>query len=323
MDQLDRETFLTFVGHLSDEDDCLVITGRTGRVALLGTAEELRDVRAFLRAMDGFAPLSELPKGSEPFLSQRKALLSALNNIGAILDLARGWSWFHDLSSNPPTVPMIHDPMAAYDMPRMAIVDGDHEIKEVYSELTIVDELAGTRHSAELQFVAAAPYASLRSAIRLALNAYTPKSNGHRPAASGGALYPLHFWVVGSENLTSTRDVLGIDHDRDHVKYTGKIELKELRQLFVPDPAVETALDRGAAIIVIAADPRRITHKYGNRGWRYAFIECGAVMHHIMLAAASRGEAVRPIAGYYDAALRSAVSHPALPLLTILVAVPL
>jgi nitroreductase len=105
------------------------------------------------------------------------------------------------------------------------------------------------------------------------------------------------------------------------VRKRGEISLEDLRQMFVSDPDVATALDRGAAVIVIAADPSRIIHKYGNRGWRYALIECGAVMHHIMLAATSHKEAVRPIGGYFDLLLQQAVCDQALPLLTFLVMV--
>ena len=103
-----------------------------------------------------------------------------------------------------------------------------------------------------------------------------------RPVASGGALYPLHFWVLGSDGDAAMRQVLSIDHDRGEVKKHGEISVAHLQQMFVPDPGVAMAIDRGAAVIVIAADPRRITYKYGSRGWRYALMECGSghASHH-------------------------------------------
>ena len=103
---------------------------------------------------------------------------------------------------------------------------------------------------------------------------------------------------------------LSIDHDGEVVEQ-GEIGVAHLQQMFVPDPGVAMAFDRGAAVIVIAADPRRITHKYGSRGWRYALMECGAVMHHIMLTAAARDEITRPIGSYFDLPLQQAVCDPA------------
>jgi nitroreductase len=214
---------------------------------------------------------------------------------------------------------MRNDPLAAYDLPRLTASGDQHcdDLEAIGS--TPIDVIAAARASADLSSAAINPGGSTKAATRLAVCSYLLRADGRRPVASGGALYPLHFWVLGSEGDAAMRQILAIDHDRGEVKKRGEISLEHLQRMFVPDSGVAMALDRGAAVIVIAADPRRITHKYGSRGWRYALMECGAVMHHIMLAATARDETTRPIGGYFDLLLQQAVCDPALPLLTILV----
>jgi hypothetical protein len=319
--ELDQQAFPVFAGRAVDNGDYIVVTGPTGELRIEGIPEELRAIQDLLRAMDGQTSMNSLLNSSGMAPADQAALLRAAGDIGAILDWGRAWHWFHKMSSNPPSVQSADDPMTAYDMPRLALNEDSPVIGDACPDPAWVDGLACERRSADLESTAVAPAASLRSAIRLAVNAYLPGVDGHRPAASGGALYPLHFWVIGAADATAPRDILGIDHDHGRIRQCGHISLAELRSMFVPDHALTSALDRGAAVIVIAADPRRVTRKYGNRGWRWALMECGAVMHHMTLAATSRKEAIRPIGSYYDVPLTEAVCGPALPLLTIVVAV--
>lgn len=317
---MDRGAYLSFVGHVADEGDHILVVGPTGEVRLEGTPGELQAARDLISGLDGFTPLGSLVHGDGEVQVALDAFLGALGEVGALLDQARAWFWFHELSSNPPIAPVAPDPMAAYDMPRLSISGSPCVADLGRLERSWVDVLACERQSADLGSAAIAPDVSLRSAIRLAGEAYMPRLDDRRPVASGGALYPLHFWVVGTDDLAAPRQVLGIEHDEGKVRRTGAVTLQDLQGLFVPDPDVAVALDRGAAVIVIAADPRRVTHKYGNRGWRFALMECGAVMHHITLAAACRNEAVRPIGGYFDLAVQRAICDPALPVLTVFVA---
>lgn len=317
--EMDPGAYLAFVGHLVDKADHLLVAGWAGEVRIEGNPGELDAVQNLILGLDGFTALGSLVYGDSKVQAQHENVLDALRKVGALLDLGYGWHWYHELSSNPPPVPIRHDPMAAYSLPRLA-VDGNSCSTEVDRlGCTGVDTLAAARRSADLRTATMAPDASLKSAIRLAANSYMQQPDGRRPVASAGALYPLHFWVVGANDLSTPRQILVIDHDHGTMAKTGEISLKDLQDLFIPEPDVVAALDRGAAVIVIAVDPSRVTHKYGNRGWRYALMECGAVMHHITLAATSHEEEVRPIGGYFDAPLQEAICDPALPLLTVFV----
>jgi hypothetical protein len=316
---MNRDAHLTFMGHIAAGEGHLLITGPTGEVRIEGEPGELLAVRDLLRQLTGLVPLGSLIGESGELHAEQEAVLDALERTGSLLDRGRAWYWFHELSANPPAVPVPHDPMTAYSMPRLAVSGNQYAEGPDTCNQAPVDVLASNRQSADLWRAAVAPGASLNSAIWLATSAYVLRPDGRRPVASGGALYPLHFWVIGGGDLAAPRRVLGIDHDHGVVRDGGELSLDDLQQLFVPDPEVAAVLERGAAVIVIAADPRRVTHKYGNRGWRFAMIECGAVMHHIMLAAASRKTSVRPIGGYFDLPVQRVVCDPALPLLVLLV----
>jgi hypothetical protein len=312
-------TNLYFIGHIAVKEDHILVVGPAGEVRIEGSSAELHAVQNLIDRLDGCVQLGSLMPGDTKAQRQQEAVLAALNKVGALLDYADAWCWYHELSSNPPIAPPRLDPMTAYSLPRLD-VHGTPLSRELGRlDQTSVDVLACDRRSADLRSAAATPAASFRSAMRLAVNSYLPRRDGRRPVASGGALYPLHFWVVGSDKAAAPRQILGVDHDHGTTRSCGEIGLSELQELFVPDPDVTTALARGAAVIIIAADPRRITRKYGNRGWRFALMECGAVMHHVMLAATARKEAVRPIGGYFDRLVQRAICDPALPLLTILV----
>jgi hypothetical protein len=316
----DDDAYLSLTGQVRSEAGSIVIAGPAGEVRVEGHLDELGVAHTLISDLNGSTPVRSLLSEDDQTQRQQRAILAAMHKVGALLDLAQAWRWFHELSSNPSAVPLAHDPMAAYDLPRLTAAELSCPVDITGLGRTPVDDLADTRRSAALHSAAIQPSSSLASAMRLAANAYLPQWDGRRPVASGGGLYPLHFWVIGTEDLSAPRQVLSVDHDLGKAAKSGEINLPDLHQIFVPDPDTARALDCGAAVIVIAADPHRIIRKYGNRGWRYTLIECGAVMHQIMLAAAtSQKESVRPIGGYFDLLLHQAICAPALPLLTILV----
>jgi hypothetical protein len=178
---------LSLVGYLVVKEDHILIIGPAGEVRIDGSFDELRMVQDFIRRMDGFTPLSSLISGDGQEKEQQEALLTALSRVGALLDRAEAWRWFHELSSNPPVVPTVDDPMAAYSLPRLAVSGIPYSADLDCLDQTSVDILASHRESADLRSLAVTPDASLNSAVRLATNAYLPRRDGRRPVASDGA----------------------------------------------------------------------------------------------------------------------------------------
>jgi nitroreductase len=300
-------------------DGYISIKGPGGEIRIEGSPSELLAVQDLIRSLNE-GPMSILPaEGDAQVRLQMDSVLEALDKVGALLSFESAWRWFHKISSNPPVDLLMIDPEAAYALPRLHVAGVPYSGNLGFAEEMPLDRLARERQSAKLDEAIVSPSASFRSAVRLAFASYRLQPDGRRAVASGGALYPLHFWIVGSNQIAAQREILSIDHDAEAMVNCGNIELDELQSVFVYDPGVMVALERGAAVIIIAADPSRVTMKYGNRGWRFALMECGAVMHHILLSAAARKEGIRPIGGYFDRRMERTICHPALPLIAILV----
>jgi SagB-type dehydrogenase family enzyme len=107
-----------------------------------------------------------------------------------------------------------------------------------------------------------------------------------RTAPSAGALYPFEIYVV----INNVRDVpqgiyhyLVLDHTLELVKagdFSGKISDAGLEQ---------DMLGAAGATFVLSAIFDRVRCKYGERGFRYAYIEAGHISQNIYLQAVSLG----------------------------------
>ena len=107
-----------------------------------------------------------------------------------------------------------------------------------------------------------------------------------RTAPSAGALYPFEVYVV----VNNVQDVpqgiyhyLVLDHALELVKagdFSGKISDAGLEQ---------DMLGAAGATFVLSAIFDRVRHKYGERGYRYAYIEAGHISQNIYLQAVSLG----------------------------------
>ena len=121
MGEVDQGAFLVFAGHVVDNGDHIVVAGPGGEVRLEGTSEELQAGKDLLRVLDGRTPVSSLPGSPAMARADQEFLSRAASDVGAIMDWGRAWHWFHEISSNPPYVWPAHDPLTAYDMPRLAV----------------------------------------------------------------------------------------------------------------------------------------------------------------------------------------------------------
>ena len=103
-----------------------------------------------------------------------------------------------------------------------------------------------------------------------------------RSAPSAGALYPFEIYVV-VHNVEGLEP--GIYHYavRDHqleVAATGDFRAQALQQAM---------LGEADAAFVLAAVFDRSRHKYGERGYRYVYMEAGHISQNIGLQAVSLG----------------------------------
>ena len=129
------------------------------------------------------------------------------------------------------------------------------------------------------------------------------KSGVVRPIASGGALYPLEFYVtaVNVEGLESGVYHYNVESHCLDVIRKGGGGIERLREIMWLDD-IETVENIGAVVVIAACLPRT-TVKYGDRGCRLVLIEAGEAVHNLGLLACQLGLACCPLGGFIDNAL--------------------
>jgi SagB-type dehydrogenase family enzyme len=80
----------------------------------------------------------------------------------------------------------------------------------------------------------------------------------------------------------------------------GDQPLDEVATAFSPDPLVQRLLRTGAGLVFLCCDTTRTCAKYGNRGYRFALMEAGAVWQNIDLVANSLDIPLRAFGGFVD-----------------------
>ena len=137
------------------------------------------------------------------------------------------------------------------------------------------------------------------SQILWAAQGITEKRWGFRTAPSAGATYPLEVYVVvkdgGVEDLgPGIYHYLPRSHEIELVKpgdYSRDLTRAALGQEWVLE---------AAANLVINAVYDRTTRRYGERGYRYVYMEVGHVGQNVYLQCVSLGLACVVIGAFYD-----------------------
>ncbi len=118
-----------------------------------------------------------------------------------------------------------------------------------------------------------------------------------RSAPSGGALYPIELYLVASR-VDSLQP--GIYHFR-----VVDSSLEAIRDGEFGAALAEAAVDQEwieSAPIVLALTARfeRSTQRYADRGYRYTYIEAGAICQNIYLAATALAMGTTAVGAFYD-----------------------
>jgi len=118
-----------------------------------------------------------------------------------------------------------------------------------------------------------------------------------RTAPSAGALYPIETYLAVDR-------VEGISAGLYHFDVSN-FQLAMLTDQSVSSLVASSALNQGfiakAAITFIwSAVFRRNMGKYGHRGLRYIFLDCGHICQNLLLAVKALGLNACPVAAFYD-----------------------
>jgi SagB-type dehydrogenase family enzyme len=148
---------------------------------------------------------------------------------------------------------------------------------------------------------------ALLSQILWAAQGITEEGGFKRAAPSGGALYPIDVYAaVGGGGVRGLKEaVYRYDPSRHALEERSEGDAREN----IAKAALKQMWAAGApAILVLTAEYRRITAKYGERGKRYAMIEVGHIGENIFLQCDALGLSAGIIGAFDDRKVARAVS---------------
>lgn len=128
-----------------------------------------------------------------------------------------------------------------------------------------------------------------------------------RPAPSAGGRYPLEIYVA-ARDVESLAD--GVYH------YDARAHELELRREGAAQPALaelavgQEVIERANLGIVITAVRDRTMWKYGQRGYRYLWIDAGHVGQNVYLVATAMGLGPTAIGGFFDREVDALLALP-------------
>ena len=145
------------------------------------------------------------------------------------------------------------------------------------------------------------------SQLLWAAQGITSKEDGGRTAPSAGALYPLELYVVNG-NITTLP--AGVYHYQPSAHALEEIAKGDKRKLLTGAALMQEAINKSAAIIVIAAEYKRTTGKYFKRGKKYVHMEAGHAAQNIYLQAVSLMIGTVVTGAFIDALVKQIVHLP-------------
>lgn len=127
------------------------------------------------------------------------------------------------------------------------------------------------------------------------------KANLHfRTAPSSGGLYPIDLYAAVINVKNFDNGIYRYHPKKD--KLTKILDEKSITPLLatcsVSDDNISCS--RSNTIFLLIGQPWRCMRKYGNRGMRFLFQECGAISQNINLAATSLGLGTVECGSFYD-----------------------
>ena len=126
-----------------------------------------------------------------------------------------------------------------------------------------------------------------------------------RTAPSAGALYPIEVYVIAN-------DVEGLPHGIYHYAVLNHslelVKSGDFRKEITAAGLEQEMLGDADVTFVLSAVFDRVRHKYGERGFRYAYIEAGHISQNIYLQSVSLGLGSVSIGAFLDEEINKLIS---------------
>ena len=140
------------------------------------------------------------------------------------------------------------------------------------------------------------------SRVLLAANGLTRSVDGsaRRTTPSAGALYPMEVYVV----INEVGDLqAGLYHFNPEDSTLSRLKSGDLSHELSMAGNNQPWVGPAPATLLLAARFPRVTAKYADRGYRYAYIECGAVCQNVYLQATALNLGTVAVGAVNDQAL--------------------
>ncbi len=132
---------------------------------------------------------------------------------------------------------------------------------------------------------------------------------GHRTAASAGATYPLEIYLVAGERGVAELPA-GVYRYRVQEHALEPVVKGDQRAAVARASLHQTWMTQAPVIVVIAADYRRCTQRYGERGMMYTHMESGHVGTNVFLQAEALGLGAGIVGAFEDRGLGQVLQLP-------------
>jgi SagB-type dehydrogenase family enzyme len=125
-------------------------------------------------------------------------------------------------------------------------------------------------------------------------------TRAHRATASAGALYPIELYIVVAkvESLET-----GLYHFQVEDTSLAPVKPGDFSSDIHEACGGQDAVGSSPITVVIAARFERVTQKYADRGYRYVYMESGAVSQNIYLQATALGMGTVVVGSFNDDAV--------------------
>lgn len=130
-----------------------------------------------------------------------------------------------------------------------------------------------------------------------------------RAAPSAGALYPMDIYTVIKQNSVAGIEA-GVYHYETGGHTLSAIILENLTEDVGRACLSQMWMPQAPVNMVITAEYRRITGKYGDRGVRYAMIEAGHIAQNLFLQAEALGLKAGLVGAFHDKQLTKVLHLP-------------
>jgi SagB-type dehydrogenase family enzyme len=213
-------------------------------------------------------------------------ILAFLNDPKVIERQSRGYN--HDPSLKRITLSRVVNRDANfYD-----VLDSRRSVRKFTGEPIALETLGSMLHAA-------------LAAKRTGTSQIQPKATfSFRSYPSGGALYPVEFYVV---LLLSDFPTPCIAHYNPRAHELGVIDENVDRRAIEAAFTNPTELAGASMLVVATAVFQRSTAKYNARGYRFTLLEAGHAMQNLCLAVSAHGLGGCLCGGYYDDALNKLI----------------